>query len=165
MQPIILFVKELSTHFCIINHYQSSETMMGIYHVCRFSVQIYSSGTRQIQNSVFIDYFCIIDSRLQHVLGVSSPTYSGAYNLPRDKRRIYCLNAEDVADIQRNTHKHKSISFPAHKSGSQSNYEMESEMLKCDENRMKIKSVTRLQIDTLEIALAVERKSYLVHRD
>ena len=84
---------------CIINDYQSSETMMGIYHVCRFSVQIYSSGTRQIQNSVFIDYFCIIDSRLQHVLGVSSPTYSGAYNLPRDKRRIYCLNAEDVADI------------------------------------------------------------------
>ena len=44
-------------------------------------------------------YLFIIDSRLQHVLGVSSPTYSGAYNLPRDKRRIYCLNAEDVADI------------------------------------------------------------------
>ena len=65
----------------------------------------------RIQNTVFIDSLArsmprrkkqntvFIDSRLQHVLGVSSPTYSGAYNLPRDKRRIYCLNAEDVADI------------------------------------------------------------------
>ena len=57
----------------------------------KYRIQYYS-----IYSEYRIQYLLIVDCSMFWVCPLM---YSGAYNLPRDKRRIYCLNAEDVADI------------------------------------------------------------------
>ena len=57
----------------------------------KYRIQYYT-----IYSEYRIQYLLIVDCSM---FWVCPPMYSGAYNLPRDKRRIYCLNAEDVADI------------------------------------------------------------------